>query len=247
MSLVKLSIIVPAYKEEKTIVPTLLGIDAVLATLNIQYEIICVVDGRVDFTYEKASKIKNAHLRVLSYDKNLGKGNAVRFGMEQAKGEIVGFVDANGINPRSIPMLLQHFNWYKADIIVGSKRHPVSKVHYPWLRRVLSWGYQMLIRVLFDLEIRDTQVGAKLFKRAVVTKVLPLLLVKDFAFDIELLAVANRMGFKNIYESPIELESSANKDTSTIFSNGFIRTSARMFWDTLAVFYRLKIKHYYDK
>lgn len=247
MSPVKLSIIIPAYKEERTIVSTINGIDAVLATLNIDYEIICVIDGRVDHTYERASKIKNPHLRVLSYDKNLGKGHAVRFGMEQAKGEIVGFVDANGINPRSIPMLLQHFNWYKADIIVGSKRHPVSKVYYPWLRRVLSWGYQMLIRLLFDLEIRDTQVGAKLFRKAVVTKVLPLLLVKDFAFDIELLAVANRKGFKNIYESPIELELSANKDTSTIFSKGFVRNVIRMMWDTLAVFYRLKIMHYYDK
>lgn len=247
MSPVKLSIVVPAYKEERTIVSTVNGIDAVLATLNVDYEIICVVDGRVDRTYENVSKIKNAHLRVLSYDKNLGKGHAVRFGMEQAKGDIVGFVDANGINPRSIPMLLQHFNWYKADIIVGSKRHPVSKVHYPWLRRILSWGYQMLIRVLFDLEIRDTQVGAKLFKKSVITKVLPLLLVKDFAFDIELLAVAKRKGFKNIYESPIELELSANKDTSTIFSKGFIRNVIRMMWDTLAVFYRLKIMHYYDK
>lgn len=247
MSPVKLSIVIPAYKEERTIISTVNGIDAVLTTLNVDYEIICVVDGRVDRTYENVSKIKNSHLRVLSYDKNLGKGHAVRFGMEQAKGEVVGFVDANGINPRSIPMLLQHFNWYKADIIVGSKRHPVSKVHYPWLRRILSWGYQMLIRVLFDLEIRDTQVGAKLFKKSVITKVLPLLLVKDFAFDIELLAVAKRKGFKNIYESPIELELSANKDTSTIFSKGFIRNVIRMMWDTLAVFYRLKIMHYYDK
>lgn len=247
MSPVKLSIIVPAYKEEKTVVSTLTGINDILSTLNLNYEIICVVDGRVDQTFEKASKIKNPYLRVLSYDKNLGKGHAVRFGMERAKGEIIGFVDANGINPRSIPMLLQHFNWYKADIIVGSKRHPVSKVHYPWLRRVLSWGYQMLIRVLFDLEIRDTQVGAKLFRKAVVTKVLPLLLVKDFAFDIELLAVAYRKGFRNIYESPIELESSADKDTSTVFSKGFIRNVIRMIWDTLAVFYRLKIRHYYDK
>lgn len=247
MSPVKLSIVIPAYKEERTIISTVNGIDAVLATLNVDYEIICVVDGRVDRTYENVSKIKNSHLRVLSYDKNLGKGHAVRFGMEQAKGEVVGFVDANGINPRSIPMLLQHFNWYKADIIVGSKRHPVSKVLYPWLRRILSWGYQMLIRVLFDLEIRDTQVGAKLFKKSVITKVLPLLLVKDFAFDIELLAVAKRKGFKNIYESPIELELSANKDTSTIFSKGFVRNVIRMMWDTLAVFYRLKIMHYYDK
>lgn len=241
-----LSIVVPAYKEEKTIVSTLSGINRILSTLNINYEIICVVDGLVDKTLEKVSKIKNPNLKILYYTKNLGKGNAVRYGMERAKGEIVGFVDANGINPRSIPMLLQHFNWYKADIIVGSKRHPVSKVRYPWFRRILSWGYQKLIRILFDIEIRDTQVGAKLFKKAVVAKILPLLLVKDWAFDIELLAVANRKGFIKIYESPIELELGADKDTSRIFSRGFVQTSARMFWDTLAVFYRLKIRHYYD-
>lgn len=244
---INLSLVVPAYREEKTIVATLMGLDSVLSDLNFNYEIICVIDGRVDKTFEMANKIKNPHLKIFVYENNLGKGHAVKYGMEKARGEIIGFIDANGINPRSIPMLLQHFFWYKADIIVGSKRHPVSKVHYPWLRRVLSWGYQMVIRLFFDLEIRDTQVGAKLFKRSVVTKVLPLLLVKDFAFDIEFLAVAYHKGFKNIYESPIELESSADEDTSAVFSKGFIRTSARMFWDTLAVFYRLKIMHYYDK
>lgn len=247
MSPVNLSIVVPAYKEEKTIASTLIGLSKILDTLNINYELICVVDGRVDQTYEKASEIKDSHLKVLYYKKNIGKGHAVRYGMQKSKGEIVGYVDANGINPRSIPMLLQHFYWYKADIIVGSKRHPVSKVNYPPLRRILSWGYQVLIRALFDLEVRDTQVGAKLFKRAVVTKILPLLLVKAWAFDIELLAVAYNKGFKNIYESPIELELSADKDTSRIFSGGFIRVSARMLWDTLAVFYRLKIAHFYDK
>lgn len=246
MKKVYLSIVVPAYREEKTIVSTLDGINNVLSKLNIEYEIICVVDGLVDRTFEKANKIKNACLKVLSYNKNLGKGHAVRYGMERATGTIIGFVDANGIRPESISMMLQHFNWYKADIIVGSKRHPVSKVCYPWLRRVLSWGYQMLIRVLFDIEVRDTQVGAKLFKRSVVTKILPLLLVKDFAFDIEFLAVAYRKGFKNIYESPVELELSSSIETSAIFSKGFVRTSLKMLGDTLAVFYRLKIQHYYD-
>lgn len=244
---INLSLVVPAYKEEKTIVATLMGLDSVLSDLNLNYEIILVIDGRVDKTFEMANKIKNPRLKIFTYENNLGKGHAVKYGMEKARGEIIGFVDANGINPRSIPMLLQHFFWYKANIIVGSKRHPVSKVHYPWLRRVLSWGYQMLIRLFFDLEIRDTQVGAKLFKRSVVNKVLPLLLVKDWAFDIELLAVAYHKGFKKIYESPIELESSADEDTSAIFSKGFIRISMRMLWDTLAVFYRLKIMHYYDK
>jgi hypothetical protein len=104
----------------------------------------------------------------------------------------------------------------------------------------------MMIRMLFDLEVRDTQVGAKLFKKAVIKEILPLLLVKDWAFDIELLAVAYRRGYKSIYESPVELELSTSIETSAVFSKGFVRTSLKMLWDTLAVFYRLKIQHYYD-
>jgi glycosyltransferase involved in cell wall biosynthesis len=70
MKKIYLSIVVPAYKEEKTIVSALSGINNFLSALNIEYEIICVVDGLVDRTFEKASKIKNSRLRVLSYNKN---------------------------------------------------------------------------------------------------------------------------------------------------------------------------------
>lgn len=243
------SVIIPAYAAEKFIEKNLLKVKGVLEQIRYSYEIICVVDGRVDRTFEKAKKVASKYprkIRVEGYKKNLGKGHTVRFGMAKSKGDIIAFIDAGfELNPNSLSMLLEHFEWYNADIIVGSKRHPASKVIYPWQRKVLSFGYQVLVRILFGLKVRDTQVGMKFFRREVLEKTLPRLLVKAFAFDIEILAVANYLGFKRIYEAPVELKMSFG-GASTIASKGFIRTVWWMLWDTVAVFYRLRILNFYN-
>lgn len=248
MSISLVSVIVPAYKQEGTIVRDLGRIQDILDNLRYPTELICVVDGRVDQTFEKAKKFAKKHqnVTVIGYEVNKGKGYAVRFGMAESKGDIVGFMDAGmDLNPAGLPLLLEHFEWYSADITVGSKRHPASKVDYPWQRRVLSFGYQLLVWLLFGLKVRDTQVGIKFFKRAVLEKVLPRLLVKKFAFDVEMLAVANFLGFKRIYEAPVEIKLHFG-GTSTITSQKFLRIVLRMLVDTLAVFYRLKILNYYS-
>jgi glycosyltransferase involved in cell wall biosynthesis len=181
-------------------------------------------------------------LKFLTYEKNEGKGFAVRYGMEHASGDLISFIDAGmEISPKGIMMLLAHMDWYNADIIVGSKRHPVSQVNYPFLRRILSFGYHWFVKLAFGLPLHDTQSGLKVFKRKVIVKVLPKLLVKRYAMDIELLAVAKHMGFNRIYEAPIEVK--FDEKTSTIDWN----TVFKMAWDTAAVFYRLRILHYYDK
>lgn len=244
----KLSVIIPAYKAERFIQKSLKQVYKVLSVGRYPFEIICVVDGKIDKTYENASKLKKLfpEIRVLGYKVNAGKGYAVRYGMAHAKGEIIGFVDAGvELNPNGMAMLLEHFEWYNADIIVGSKRHPASKVIYPWQRIILSFGYQIVVRILFGLHIRDTQVGMKFFRKEVVGKVLPRLLVKKFAFDIEMLAVSNYLGFSRIYEAPVELKMKFSGE-STIMSKKFFHVVFYMFWDTLAVFYRLRIMHYYD-
>jgi glycosyltransferase involved in cell wall biosynthesis len=242
-----LSVIVPAYKVESSIVKSLTRIKEVLDQVGYSYEIICVVDGRVDKTFRKAKALSKKfpeRVRVVGYKNNLGKGHAVRFGMARSKGNIVAFIDAGlDLNPNGLSLLLEHFKWYRADIIVGSKRHPASKVYYPWQRRILSWGYQMAVRVLFGLNVKDTQVGMKFFRREVLKKVLPRVLVKAFAFDIEILSVANYLGFKRIYEAPIELEW---KWGSSVADKGYLKTAFWTLWDTLAVFYRLNVRHYYD-
>ncbi|MCX6706184.1 MAG: glycosyltransferase family 2 protein [Candidatus Woesebacteria bacterium] len=240
-----LSVIVPAYKQEKTIKKDLENIEETIKEglgESYDYEIICVVDGELDKTREEAMKVKSPKVKIFSYKENKGKGFAVRYGMKQAKGDLISFLDAGmDISPKGIMMLMAHMDWYNADIIVGSKKHPVSRVNYPFIRRLLSFGYHLGIKVLFDLPLTDTQSGIKIFKREVVEKILPRLLVKTYAMDIEFLAVAKYLGFDRIYEGPIEVR--FNKSTSGIKWS----TSFWMAWDTMAVFYRLKILHYYDE
>lgn len=248
MGISLISVIVPAYKQEKTISEDLKRIKKVLDKLRYQVELICVVDGNADNTFQKASNFakNNKGIKVIGYETNKGKGYAVRFGMAESNGDVIGFIDSGmDINPNGLSMLLEHFEWYNADVIVGSKRHPVSKVDYPWQRRILSIGYQLLTWLLFGLKIRDTQVGMKFFKRDVLEKVLPRLLVKRFAFDIEILGVANYLGFNRIFEAPIDIKLDFG-NSSTITNQRFIRTVLIMLWDTLAVFYRLRVLNYYS-
>jgi glycosyltransferase involved in cell wall biosynthesis len=239
-----LSVVVPAYKQERTIKKDLENIDKTLKeglSVETDYEIICVVDGILDNTLREAKKVKSSHLKILSYETNHGKGFAVRYGMARAKGNLISFLDSGmDISPKGIMMLMSHMDWYDADVIVGSKRHPVSKVNYPPLRRIFSIGYHIGSKVLFGLPLTDTQSGIKIFKRKVVEVILPRLLVKRYAMDIEMLAVAKYLGFSRIYEAPIEVH--FDKRTSAIKWS----TVFKMAWDTLAVFYRLKILNYYS-
>lgn len=238
-----LSVVIPAFKQEKTIAQDIKNLNNVLSSLAYAYEIIVVVDGFVDKTYEIAKKIKA--VRVFGYKENQGKGHAVKYGMLKAKGDVVGFIDAGmDIKPTGISILLDSMLWRDLDIIVGSKLHPDSKVDYPWIRRILSWGYRTLTRLLFGFSIRDTQVGLKFFTREVVKDVFPRLVVKTFAFDVEILAVARAFGYKKIYEGPVELNFGG---VSSITSKNFWRIILLMLWDTMAVFYRLKILKYYSK
>lgn len=240
-----ISVIVPAYKQERTIQENLHKVEEVLQKLPYDYEIICVVDGKIDKTFKEAKGVKSPKIKVYTYERNKGKGFAVRYGMAKSKGDIIAFMDAGmDFKPTSLPMLLAHFEWYKADIIVGSKRHPASKIDYPLQRRILSQGYQLLVRFLFGIKVRDTQSGIKVFKRKVIEDVLPRLLVKQFAFDIEMLSVARRLGYKRIYEAPIEMNWAWS---NSVLSKSLWRNICNMLVDTLAVFYRLKILRYYDK
>ena len=238
-----LSVVMPAYKQEKTIVRDIKRISSTLETLGIKYEILVVVDGLLDNTYKKAIKLRSSRIKVIGYPKNFGKGHAIRYGMLRVRGDVIGFIDAGmDINPAGMNMLLNHMVWYNADIIVGSKLHPASKVDYPSYRMILSWGYRSLTQALFGFKVKDTQVGLKFLKRKVVRKVLPKLLVKRYAFDVEMLALAYAYGYKRIYEAPVEI----NFKNNGITSWGLPTTIYHMIWDTIAVFYRLRILRYYD-
>lgn len=241
-----LSVIVPVYKAEKTIVRDIETIYKRLKKTNYKFELLPVVDGiLLDKSFDKLMELKYPELHPKGYKTNKGKGQAVRFGMKHAKGDIVMFIDAGSdIHPSGIRMLLEHMKWYNADIVVGSKAHPVSKVKYPLKRKIISYGLIYGVKILFGfpLKIKDTQTGIKAFRRKVLDNVLDKLVVKRFAFDIEILMVAKHSGFKKIFEAPVKINWSSDDTTIRNVFGG----SLQVLLDTLAVWYRLKILKYYD-
>lgn len=239
-----LSVIVPIYKQEKTIKEDLRNIDNTLQKIRYDYEIIAVVDGKKeDKSFKIIKKNHKPHIKVFGYQKNHGKGYALRYGMARSSGDYVAFIDSGmEIDPNGISMVLEHMEWYNADIIVASKRHPASSVNYPLDRKIISFGAQIFARVFLGINVRDTQAGLKIFRRSVLEKVLPRLLVKRYAFDLEILSVANHLGFSHIYEAPIKLTYTFEGLTH---ASGF-NTIYKCLLDALAIFYRLRILHYYD-
>lgn len=238
-----LSLVVPVYRQEKTVVKNILLIRQALDAIRYDYEVIVVVDGKIDNSFENIKEAKIPKVKCLFYQENRGKSYAIRLGMHEAKGDYVMFIDSgNEIDTSGISMLLEHMEWYNADIIVGSKRHPASQVTYPLSRKILSYGYYLLVKVLFGISVRDTQAGIKIYKKQVLEKVLPRLVEKKFAGDLEILVVANSLGFTHIYEAPIKLDYNLGSITSAA-TFGAIRD---IFVDTLAIFFRTNIIHYYQ-
>ncbi|WP_054690125.1 hypothetical protein [Desulfosarcina cetonica] len=123
---------------------------------------------------------------------------------------------------------------------IGSKRHPESIVAYPWTRRIISTVYYWIIKLLLGLNVRDTQAGFKIYRREVLTAILTRILVKKFAFDLEMLVAAHRLGF-TIEEFPIRV----------VFSRPFGRITFRDCWrtgiDTMAIFYRSRVLDFYGQ
>jgi len=240
------SIVIPAYKQEKTIKNDIENIYNAMSQTRWEFEIIVVVDGLVDNTFGEAKSIDRDNVLIYGYEENKGKGFAIRYGMEKTRGDIIAFIDAGmDINPNGISMILEHMEWYNADVIVGSKRHPVSKINYPFFRRFYSWGYHTLVRILFGLKLTDTQTGLKVFRRNVIASVLPRLVVKEFAFDVEILSVCRYLGFNRIYEAPIELNwDSRNTNFTPLLI--FDRHIRYMLLDTLAIYYRMYVLNQYS-
>ena len=238
------SLVIPAYREEKTIGKNLVHVEEILKKLPYDYELIVVVDGFVDNTLDIVKKLKknNKKIRVYGTRKNHGKGNAVKFGFSKARGDVVGFIDADlNLDPAGLEILLDFMNLHNADIVVGSKTHSDSEVEYPQYRKIFSFIYRWINQFLFGLMVLDTQVGMKIFTKKVAKDVFPRLLVKQFGFDIEILALANALGYTKIYEAPIKLKFK----TGSISAKNFVKIGFLLLWDTLAVFYRIKILQYY--
>ncbi len=238
--MVELSIIMPCYRGEKFIENSIHSVEKVVSEICEDFEVIVVVDGFADRSYEVAKRLENVYenLKVLGYEKNQGKGFAIRYGFENSSGDVIVFIDSDlDIDPYYIKVLLDIFKKDKCDIVVASKRHRYSEVNYPLIRKFLSESYYILTYLLFRLNVRDTQTGLKLFKREVLEKVFKKALIKKYAFDVELLVLAKKYGYK-IKEAPVKINLKKNS-----FSLSGIY---HMLVDTLAIAYRLYIRRYYD-
>jgi glycosyltransferase involved in cell wall biosynthesis len=239
-----LSVIVPAYNESAAIFHNLSEVIETLQRLGFDFEVILVDDGSVDQTFLHAAQLLGTYeggkVRVVRYDVNQGKGNALMCGAGYANGDYIVFLDADmDLHPKQLPRFFEIMEATGADVVIGSKRHPESNVNYPAIRRLYSVVYYLMIRVLFGLPVRDTQTGLKVFKTNVLRDVFPRILVKRFAFDIEVLTNAHRLGYR-IVDAPVTLE--FRRGTGRVK----LSDAKLIFLDTLGIFYRMHIRRYYD-
>jgi O-antigen/teichoic acid export membrane protein len=237
-----LTVVVPYYNPGSLLVPTIERLLSVLDASGASYEVIAVSDGSTDGSDRELDEALPGRPRLTNVvlADNQGKGAALRVGLAKGHGRYLGFIDADGdLDPILLDSFQTMVGLYSPDIILGSKRHPLSEVEYPFLRRVYSWGYQQVVRIGFRLNIRDTQTGIKLIRRDVLSAVLPRMVEKRFAFDLELFVIARRLGYKRFLEAPIRLR---HQFTSTVSW----RSVYRSLLDTMAIWYRLRILHFYD-
>ena len=240
---VGLSVIMPYYNE------ALIAEGNVVETLNTlrdrcdrSFEIVAVDDGSTDGTANRIRALTETHpeVRLVQLPANGGKGEALRSGLPHTLGALICFLDGDlDIHPSHITSFVRNLEAERVDIVIGSKRHPHSKVNYSLKRRVLSFAHQLLVRGIFRLRIRDSQVGIKLFRREVLERVFTIGLVKQYAFDAELLVIASRFGYR-ILEAPIAMDFPRK-----LRSGVDLKAIIKMFQDTLGIFYRLRITHYY--
>lgn len=240
----KLSVVMPAYNEEERIVSNIEETIRTVSNFGCPWELIVIDDCSTDDTYKIVQQLSlkyPKHLIVKKIPINLGKGRVLKKALHYVTGDYTVFIDADlDLHPFQIQTLFDIMRIDNADIVIGSKLHPNSKVKYPLQRKIMSMGYYYLVKLLFNLPCHDTQTGLKLFKTEVLRKVFPRILVKQFAFDLEVLVNAHHLGY-HITEAPIVLNN--QRDYGRLGVNSVITT----LWDTLAVFYRMYILKYYDR
>ncbi|WP_295163014.1 glycosyltransferase [uncultured Brachyspira sp.] len=245
------SILVPVYNIENTIEKNINILINKVSPFLMNFEIIISDDGSSDNSKEEIKniclKLKNnnayANLKNITgvyARENHGKGHALKRACEISNGEYIIFCDGDmEIDPSQLENFFHIMQKENADIVIGSKRHKDSIVNYSNIRKLISFIYFMFVKIFFHLPIQDTQTGLKLFKRDAVINIFPRILVKAFAYDLEVLAACNYNN-KKIVSAPVIVNPNRHF--------GFIKFSIlwRTFIDTLAIFYRLNIVHFYN-
>ncbi|MGB9672457.1 MAG: glycosyltransferase [Candidatus Norongarragalinales archaeon] len=232
------SFVMPAFKEEAVIERSLERLDRTVNGSGFRYEIVVVDDGSTDKTRSKALNYasRNSHVRVVGYYRNVGKGFAVKTGFWMCRGEFVVFVDSD--SEISFEIVNRYIKALKdADIVIGSKWHSESVVDASFMRKLLSRGFNVLVRLLTGLKVCDTQCGIKAVRREAFIDIFKRLSVKRYAFDVELLVLAKLYGLR-VAELPVKLKLKSRFSFKEVW---------RMFLDLLGITYRLRIKRWYQR
>jgi glycosyltransferase involved in cell wall biosynthesis len=235
-----ISILMPVHNLQDVIAENIRRVHAVFNG-RVPFEIVPIDDGSTDETAARILAVSRElpEVRPVILKQNLGKGGALRHGFESATGAFVVFLDGDlDLPPDQIPTLFDRMETSGADIVIGSKLHKDSQLDYPPLRQLISFTYYLLIKLAFGLPIHDTQTGLKLFRRKPLEWTFPRMLVKAFAFDLEVLAIAHSRGF-TIAEAPVRVEFHGSWGGIPIHAIRSVLT------DTLAIFYRIHILRYY--
>ncbi len=236
-----LSVVIPAYNEEKRIKKTLLDVDKFLSAQNYSYEIIVVDDGSSDGTVELVKNIGRdvRNLRVIDNKENHGKGYVVRQGIMEAKGKYRLFMDAD--NATTVDQVQNLLPFFKEgyDVVIGNRDLKESQIkkHQPFYKEMLGDVGNLLIQALAVPGIKDTQCGFKCFSAEFVEKVFPKLKVDRWGFDIEILALAKKYGHK-IKTVPVIW---INDEESKVSIGGYVNTLKELFqikWNMMSGKYK---------
>jgi len=234
------SIIIPVYRAENFIKRNLEEIQKIINNIFPENEIIAVIDGEVDNSKSEALQVEG--VKIYSCKIIQGKGHALYYGFKQSTGKYVAFVDCDlDLNPAQLKNIEPYLT--TSDLVVGSKRHPFSKVHYPLLRRILSAGYSIYSRLILNVKLRDTQSGLKMAKRELLEIIMPLMRIKRFSFDLELCFLAQKHGFKMV-EAPLNL---TYQQFEGVKSTIRIKDIFMMFYEVITIRYNFSIRRLYQK
>lgn len=231
-----LSVVIPAWNEERVIRETLEELGNCLS--NLAVEIIVVDDGSQDNTSDIVNAWSNSHLDtsviLVKNTRNSGKGYSVKQGVAQSRGDFVAFIDADlDIPPREILSFLLKAKEGDSEVVVGVKRQIMWKTRgIPLYRKFMSTVFAYLVSLLFRLPISDTQTGIKMFDGNWLRQAVRQLSVDRFLFDLELLIQAHREGL-SIVEQVITLTPSSKKNRITL----------RHIWQSIGELCGIYIRH----
>jgi len=230
----QISIVVPAYNEASRLPHSLKLLRDHFGACSRSIEILVVVEHSTDGTLELAREAvsEQANFHVIDNRVHRGKGNAVRSGMRQAKGAIQFYMDADLSVPlEDIELFLAHFEGHpEEDVLLGSRQHPGSRIErrQSLLRQTMGRMFNRVLRSLSLLPFRDTQCGFKAFRREAAREIFALQTIDGFAFDVEVLLLAQSLGYR-IRELPVRWVNSPESKVN------IVRDSLRMLVDAFTV------------